>query len=420
MPTNWAELKFGKRLIKLAESARDRVRQKHPEREKEIIYQRRKEYIYHVLSDSGYNHLAAVVGAFIGICILASTIGFILETVPQFARSDTWRVVFFAAEIFFVTVFTTEICVRFWAYPYDKLNFLKDPMNIIDIVSILPFFIELALVSIMGSSEKMVDLRIVRALRLMRMMKMGRFSTQLRLVVEGLMRSKAALALLCCTLAVGTIFFSTIMWTIERGTWEPGVQCYARPNEPFMNGCSPFEAVPTAFWWAITTMTTVGYGDTFPITPMGKAVAGVAMLAGIFCVALPTGILCTEFAKLVDEEQHTVRYPDLNDPSMKLRPKEELELFISAEQLGTLRNDIEEHFEYLYCLSMMYNQHHIKDKKALSVFKDSFQLYRTFATQATCGIDSMKSVLHTVTEDLKQPIIPFGHGRSPNPSPRFV
>lgn len=422
MPTNWAELKFGKRFKRLAEAARERVREKHPERNRELLYEQRKHYIYKVLSDSSYNKLAAGVGSFIGICILLSTLLFILETVPQYARSPSWRWVFFGAEIFFVTVFTAEIVVRFWAYPDAKLNFFKDPMNIVDVASIAPFFIELALVAVMGSSSEMLDLRVLRALRLMRMMKMGRFSTQLQLVVEGLMRSKAALALLWCTLLVGTIFFSAIIWTIERGTWEPGLQCYARAGEPFMNGCSPFESVPVAFWWAITTMTTVGYGDTFPVTPAGRTVAGIAMLAGIFCVALPTGILCTEFAKLVDEEQHSVRYPDVAEPSMKFRPKEELELFVSAQAMGTLRNEIDEHFEYLYCLCTLYNSTHAgKDKKALAVIKDSFQLYKTFATQAVCGIDSMKSVLHDVTEELKQPIIPFGerHG-SPHTTPRFT
>lgn len=422
MPTNWAELKYGKRLCRLAADARERVRQKHPENDAEFVAQQRKTYIYKVLSDSSYNKLAFWIGAFIGLCILLSTVTFILETMPAYARSDTWRNVFFGAEIFFVTVFTTEICVRLWAYPEAKLNFFKDPMNIVDVVSILPFFIELALVYTIGSSEKMIDLRIVRALRLMRMLKMGRFSTDLQLLAEGMVRSKGAFLLLCCTMVVGCVFFSAVMWTIERGEWEPGQQCFARPpTEPFMNGCSPFESVPVAFWWSITTMTTVGYGDTFPVTPLGRVVAGVAMLAGIFCVALPTGILCTEFAKLYDEQNHIVRYPDVDDISMRLRPKEELELFVSSEALGSLRNEIDEHMEYMYCLCSLYNQSHTgKDKKALDTIKDSFQLYRTFSAQAVCGIDSMKEVLHSVTEELKQPQIPFGHrGRSPNPSPRF-
>lgn len=421
MPLTWAELKFGKRLLKLAANARERVRQKHPEHEAEFAAKRRKIYVYKVLSDSSYNTLAAVVGAFIGICILLSTIFFILETMPHLARSDTWRNVFLGAEIFFVTVFTTEIVVRLWAYPDKKLNFFKDPMNIVDVVSIAPFFIEILLVSVMGSKAEMLDLRVLRALRLMRMMKMGRFSSQLQLLSQGMIRSKGAFLLLCCTMVVGTVFFSAVMWTIERGDWEPGQQCYARANEPFMNGCSPFESVPVGFWWAITTMTTVGYGDTFPVTNLGKVVAGIAMLAGIFCVALPTGILCTEFAKLYDEQAHIVRYPDLDDITMRLRPKEELELFVSAESLGSLRNEIEEHMEYLYCLSTLYAKKHSgKDKKSFQIVKDSFLLYRTFAQQAVCGIDSMKEVLHDVTEELKQPQIPFGNrGRSPNPSPRW-
>merc|ERR1719316_1516918 len=177
-------------------------------------------------------------------------------------------------------------------------------------------------------------------------MKMGRFSTQLQLVVQGLVRSKSALLLLCCTLAVGTVFFSAIMWTIERGSWEPGEQCYGRPNEPFMNGCSPFESVPVGFWWAITTMTTVGYGDTFPISPVGRLIGGIAMLAGIFCVALPTGILCTEFSKLYEERANMCKETKLTE-ELRMRPKAELELFLDSEKLARSRNDLEEQLLYM-------------------------------------------------------------------------
>jgi hypothetical protein len=426
--TNWAELKFGQRLIKKAQAARKRVQKRleeqNPDRYKDLEYQRFRKKVYKTLSDTEYSTLAFLIGNFIGLCILLSTVFFILETVPQFGHSSKWRTIFFGAEIFFVTIFTVEIVVRYWAYPKKTLDFFKDVMNIIDVISILPFYIEMALIAIYGSSAEMMDLRVLRALRLMRMMKMGRFSGQLQMLAEGLFRSRAALGLLVCALLVGTIFFSVLLWTIERGEWEPENQCYSRPGEPFVNGCSPFESVPLGFWWAITTMTTVGYGDTFPITGAGRVVAGCAMLAGIFCVALPTGILCTEFAKLYDEQAQIVRKPDMKEPTMVLRPKEELELFISSEELATLRNQIQDHCEYLYCLSTLYEQEHgdkKKNKIALALEKDSFQLYRTFVAQAVCGIDSMKEVLHSVTVELKHPVIPFGsrHSpRSPHPSPR--
>merc|ERR1719379_29527 len=107
--------------------------------------------------------------------------------------------------------------------------------------------------------------------------------------------------MLCGTLMLGMVIFSVIIWLVEQGTWNPGRQCYARNGEAFFNGCSPFESVVVGFWWSLTTMTTVGYGDTFPLTPLGKLIGGIAMLAGIFCVALPTGILCAEFSRLYEE-----------------------------------------------------------------------------------------------------------------------
>merc|ERR1719326_2788737 len=130
---------------------------------------------------------------------------------------------------------------------------------------------------VVGSKVAMLDLRLLRAFRLMRMLKMGRFSGELQLLAAGLIRARVSFALLCGTLILGTVIFAVLMWIVERGAWNSSLQCYARPNEVFYSGCSPFESVPVGFWWAITTMTTVGYGDTFPITPLGKVIGGIAM-----------------------------------------------------------------------------------------------------------------------------------------------
>merc|ERR1719387_2008616 len=192
---------------------------------------------------------------------------------------------------------------------------------------------------------------------------MGRFSGELQLLVEGLFRARVSFALLSGTLIIGTLMFSTTMWMIERGTWNSSQQCYARPGEVFFNGCSPFESVPVGFWWAITTMTTVGYGDAFPITPLGGLIGGIAMLAGIFCVALPTGILCTEFSKLFNDNAREQRKAKVTT-ELRSRPKVELELFLEGEKLHRARDKLDAQLTYVKRLAYLYVEACNEDLKA--------------------------------------------------------
>jgi len=397
---NWAELKFGQRLKRWAKVARDRVRAKHPELEAEIQAQERKHCVHETLTDASYSKLAFATGLFLGTCIALSTVAFILETVPSFERAPGWGNYFFYAECFFVVIFTIEISLKFWSTSQTTLQFFKDFLNVIDILAILPFYVELFLLWYMGTKGGMVDLRFLRALRLMRMLKMGRFSGDLQLLAQGLIRARVSIFMLCGTLILGTIIFSVAMWITERGTWNAEKQCYARANEVFYNGCSPFESVPVGFWWAITTMTTVGYGDAFPITPHGKVIGGIAMLAGIFCVALPTGILCTEFSKLYEEKRNSSKETQITS-ELQMRPKAELELFLDGQKLAQSRHDLEFQLIYMKRLAQIYvetagihnTDHYLHELKLDPMFT-------TFQNQAVVAIDAMRGLVTTVSDEL--------------------
>lgn len=403
MVQNWAELKYGKRLKKLAKEARDRVRAKHPEKEGEIRSKERKDWVWHTLTEATYSKLAFTVGMFLALCIALSTIAFILETVPAYERDAKWSNYFFYAEVFFVIVFSIEIVLKFWSTPQTTLEFFKDVLNVIDILSILPFYIELIMITFAGGKVALVDLRGLRAFRLMRMLKMGRFSTDIQLLAEGFVRARVSIALLCGTLILGTIIFSVLMWITERGTWSAAKQCYARSPEVFYNDCSPFQSVPFGFWWAMTTMTTVGYGDAFPTTPMGRVIGGIAMVAGIFCVALPTGILCAEFSKLY-EERRSRRADTAITHEISMRPKVELELFLDSEKLAQSRNDWEEQLLYMKRLAYIY--HEMQMKKKIKHGEDGDEklkldpMFTTFVGHLTESLDSMRNVVNEVSDDL--------------------
>jgi len=399
--TNWAELRFGARLKQWAHQARLRIRAKYPEKEPEHQARERRQCVYYTLTDSMYSHLAHWVGLFLGACIALSTVAFILETVPEYERAPGWGTYFFYAECFFVGVFSIEIALKFWSTPRTTKEFFKDPLNVIDVLSILPFYVEMVMAMFMGSKVVMLDLRLLRAFRLMRMLKMGRFSGDLQLLAEGMYRARMSFALLCGTLILGTLLFSVLMWMFERGSWDSTKQCFSRPGEVFFNGCSPFENVPYGFWWAITTMTTVGYGDTFPITPTGKLIAGFAMLAGIFCVALPTGILCTEFSKLFADHSREQRKAKVTT-ELRSRPKVELELFLEGEKLHRARDDIDAQLMYMKRLAYIYvescNQD-LKPSDAEHVLCID-PMYTAFQNKAVNALDSMMNYVLCVSSNL--------------------
>jgi len=347
-----------------------------------------------------YSKLAHYIGLFLGLCIALSTVAFILETIPELERAPGAETYFFYAECFFVIVFSIEITLKFWSTPQTTLEFFKDYLNVIDVLSILPFYIELCLVMFVGSNVVMLDLRLLRAFRLTRMLKMGRFSGDLQLLGEGLFRARMSFALLCGTLFIGTLMFSTSMWMIERGTWNSSKQCFARPDEVFFNGCSPFESVPLGFWWALTTMTTVGYGDAFPITTAGKCIGGVAMLAGIFCVALPTGIMCTEFSKLFEERANEEKKAKVTS-ELRMRPKVELELHLEGEKLGKAKKDLEKQLEYMKRLAYLYIEYRSEATDEHEILQID-PMYTAFQDKATFAMDAMNKFLTNVSHRLAE------------------
>lgn len=393
---NWAELKYGQRLRKLANEARERVRARRDDEDPDEKTQRFKLHVWHTLTDASYSKLAGLTVSGIGMCIFLSTVCFIVETLPSFEQSDFWSDTFFYAEIFFVAAFSLEFVVRFWSTPDSTRKFLRDPFNIIDILSILPFYIEMVLTLFVAAGLIDLDLRILRAFRLMRMMKMGRFSSDLQLLAEGLQRSTQSLMLLCATLILGIIFYATIMWIVELGTWDSDAQCYARHHEANFDGCSPFQSVPHGFWWGIVTMSTVGYGDTFPLTVPGRVIAGLAMVSGIFCLAIPTGLLCEDFANLHKEKQLEGRQGALSYNTQK-RKKHQIELHLNSVRLQELTKEMDNKLMHLKHLRMAYADHPDNPDDETQV--DTF--FPTFHGQAIDGMNNLVLVIHSMTDDLR-------------------
>ncbi|KAL6489055.1 hypothetical protein MHYP_G00027960 [Metynnis hypsauchen] len=178
--------------------------------------------------------------------------------------------------------FTGELVLRFMCVK-DKCKFSRSVVNIIDLLAILPFYVTLAVESLHGGSTELENVgRVVQVLRLMRslrMLKLGRHSTGLKSLGMTIAQCYEEVGLLMLFLSVGISIFATVEYAIEHDI----------PETTFTN-------VPCAWWWATTSMTTVGYGDIRPDTAVGKIMAFICILSGILILALPIAIINDRFS----------------------------------------------------------------------------------------------------------------------------
>ncbi|XP_063093796.1 potassium voltage-gated channel subfamily A member 5 [Cavia porcellus] len=197
---------------------------------------------------------------------------------------------FFIVETTCVVWFTFELLVRFFACP-SKAEFSRNIMNIIDIVAIFPYFItlgtELAEQEPGGGggggqngqqAMSLAILRVIRLVRVFRIFKLSRHSKGLQILGKTLQASMRELGLLIFFLFIGVILFSSAVYFAEAD-----------------NQGTHFSSIPDAFWWAVVTMTTVGYGDMRPITVGGKIVGSLCAIAGVLTIALPVPVIVSNF-----------------------------------------------------------------------------------------------------------------------------
>jgi voltage-gated potassium channel Kch len=235
--------------------------------------------VWRTMEDPTYSPLAKLVALVIVVSIALSTVAFVVQTLPQYVFSpDT---VWMGIEVTTISIFTVEFAVRLWATPSYKA-FFRSGMNWIDIMAIAPFYVELAL----GGSDAAASagvLRVARLIRIFRVFKVSRYLPWMRVFGRALLLSLQPLLMLVFVVLIGVVVFASAMYYAERGEWDAALATYVRVGEDGVASPSPFRSIPDSMWWAIVTMTTVGYGDTFPVTGPGRFIASVAALCGASC-----------------------------------------------------------------------------------------------------------------------------------------
>ncbi len=221
---------------------------------------------------------------FIYSLIVLNVLTLILESYKEL--NDNYGILFYSFEIFSVAIFTLEYLIRIWVSDKTKedkkerINFAFSTLGIIDLIAIIPFYLPFIFP---------FDLRVVRILRLFRLLrifKLGRYSKSLKTIQYIFKETKAELSITVFVTFVLMILSSTLMYYIEHD---------AQPEK--------FASIGDAVWWAVATLTTVGYGDVYPVTALGKILSGIIALIGIGFVALPTGIISSAFIEKIQAEK---------------------------------------------------------------------------------------------------------------------
>ncbi len=219
------------------------------------------------------------------IAILASITVIALETVPEYQSDATWMRRLIIAEQVLTGLFTVEYALRLWCTRHP-IRYALSFWGIIDLLSILPSYAPLILGE---SSHSFVILRSIRLLRVFRIMKLWRMMNDAEELSSAIWRARNKVVVFLAVLLVAVTISGTLMYHVEAVL--PGA------NSPDGTGrTSQFTSIPQSMYWAIVTMTTVGYGDVVPKTTPGKLIAAALILLGYSLIIVPTGFVSAELS----------------------------------------------------------------------------------------------------------------------------
>ncbi len=257
------------------------------------MYSKLKDKIHLLLDPAdGGTTLDKIINSFIVGLIILNTVAVILETVESIYQP--YREIFRVVEFFSVIIFSIEYILRIWSctsiYKYKhpitgRIKYILSSGAIIDLLAILPIYLPLFI------NYDLRFIRILRLLRFFRFFKLGRYLNASRVITNVFKSKKEELVLSFVITIFLIIIASSVMYYAEHD---------AQPDK--------FSSIPETMWWSVATLTTVGYGDEYPITGLGKFLTACISILGIGMFALPAGILASgfsdEFKKLKKEKDN--------------------------------------------------------------------------------------------------------------------
>jgi voltage-gated potassium channel len=205
--------------------------------------------------------------------ILVSVVSVILESIPAF--NARFGAPLHQTEWIITIIFTLEYIARIWSHP-KPLKYIFSFYGVIDFLAIIPTYLDL----IFTGAMSLAVIRGLRLLRIFRILKITRYSREGIIIVEALKASRVKILVFLFAVVVIVLVIGTLMYLIEREN-------------------SGFSSIPAGIYWAIVTLTTVGFGDVTPVTTFGKFIASFVMIMGYGIIAVPTGIVTFEIASSI-------------------------------------------------------------------------------------------------------------------------
>ncbi|GIL74378.1 hypothetical protein Vretimale_2103 [Volvox reticuliferus] len=323
-----------------------------------LLYSPQREWVYMTLSYPDFSLLAYWFGVFMICVILLNTVTFCIESVPRYENTKVYSSLT-VVDYVCMGIFTVEYLLRLLCCP-NLSRFIRSFSNFIDLVAILPFYVELC---VKGSSNEAFQTRIVRLLRVFRVLRIVKSMPRLRhltLVSDTLRDSTEILIMMACLLLVVLVVFGTIVFFVEPST---------------------FDSIPQAMYYAQTTLTTTGYGDLYPVTPWGRFVAGAAMLLCMVVVSLPIAVIGGNFSEKWSDYKY---FRAAVDRSSRVYP--------TAREL---RGELEKYERVLDDVMRRLQECEVASEKQLQIVREEIVAARTTLQHGDGGAAGVTSTIST-------------------------
>lgn len=280
--------------------------------------------VYRLIASGTRSKLGHLIDFFLVGLIVANVVAVILESVEDI--SLVHGVIFRGFDDISVAIFLVEYLARVWVsvdlpdarfrHPlWGRLHWMATPMAVIDLIAVLPFFMGIVL----G-----IDLRDLRVLRVVRIFKLSRYSLALTVIADVARQEIRTLGAMIVVLLVIVVMSGSLVYLAEH-TAQPHV----------------FKDIPTTMWWAVVTLTTLGYGDMVPITTMGRVLGSVTAIFGIGMIALPSGVLASGFSEQLRlrREEYRNMVDEVLDEQLGQIPRSERRVLDDARRQLDLTED---------------------------------------------------------------------------------
>ena len=212
------------------------------------------------------------------VCIFGSIMVVVLDSVEVYHRK--FGDLFYILEWIFTILFTIEYILRLICIK-KPMRYVFSFLGIIDLLAIIPSYLSI----FFAGAQSLLVLRALRLLRIFRIFKLTHFLTEMAFLKTAIYSSLKKISIFMLVVLALVIILGSVMYLVENGE----------------NG---FNSIPDSIYWAIVTITTVGYGDISPVTPLGKFIASIMMFIGYGIIAVPTGIITTDIAMAVKDKKH--------------------------------------------------------------------------------------------------------------------